>query len=585
MVPGGSSQGRGPRPPRTGSRVGKARAPPPGRLSSAAQCPPPLASTSGSRPAVALLAAATFALAPAPARPCTSALVTRGATTDGSTFLTYLADSHTLYGELYFRAAGHHPPGSLREIVEWDTGKRLGAIPEAPVTFARVGNINEHQVAIGETTFGGRKELAKPNGILDYGSLMYIALERARTAREAVAVITGLVAEHGYASTGESFSISDPTEAWLLELIGKGEGRKGAVWVARRVPDGYLTAHANAARIRTFPLKDKDTLYAPDVITFAREKGWFKGKDENFSFADAYDPADFGKRRFCDARVWSVFRRAAPSAALPESAILGDPAAPPLPLWVKADRKLGAQDVMTLMRDHFEGTSLDMTRDVGAGPWALPYRWRPLTLKVDGKEYLNERAISTQQTGFSFVAQSRAWLPGPIGGVLWFGVDDTASTVYVPLYAGLREPPRPFAVGTGDFQHFTWDSAFWTFNAVSNFAYSRYADMIVDVRRAQGELEGSFAARQADVEQAALQLWKGSPEQARAFLTDYSSRASEQVMERWRRLFGELLVKYLDGNVRDAQGKVTHPDAPEAWRRRVVQDTGARLVMPAEAKH
>jgi dipeptidase len=545
----------------------------------------PLASTSGSRPFVALLAAATFALAPAPARPCTSALVTRGATTDGSTFLTYLADSHTLYGELYFRAAGHHPPGSLREIVEWDTGKRLGAIPEAPVTFARVGNINEHQVAIGETTFSGRPELGKPNGVLDYGSLMYIALERARTAREAVRVITGLVAEHGYASSGESLSISDPTEAWLLELIGKGEGRKGAVWVARRVPDGYLTAHANAARIRTFPLNDKDTLYAPDVITFAREKGWFKGADDTFSFADAYDPADFGKRRFCDARVWSVFRRAAPSAALPESAILGDPAAPPLPLWVKADRKLGAQDVMTLMRDHFEGTSLDMTRDVGAGPWALPYRWRPLTFKVDGKEYLNERAISTQQTGFSFVAQSRAWLPGPIGGVLWFGVDDTASTVYVPLYAGLREPPRPFAVGTGDFQHFTWDSAFWTFNAVSNFAYSRYADMIVDVRQAQGELEGSFAARQVDVEQAALQLWKSSPEQARAFLTDYSSHASDQVMERWRRLFGELLVKYLDGNVRDAQGKVTHPDAPEAWRRRVVQDTGARLGMPAEAKH
>jgi dipeptidase len=411
---------------------------------------------------------------------------------------------------------------------------------------------------------------------------MFLALERARTAREAVKVITGLVAEHGYASTGESISISDPTEAWLLELIGKGEGHKGAVWVARRVPDGFLTAHANAARIRTFPLKDPDTLHAPDVISFAREKGWFKGKDEAFSFADAYDPTDFGKRRFCDARVWSVFRRVAPSAALPESAILGDPSAPPPPLWVKVERKLGAQDVMALMRDHFEGTSLDMTKDVGAGPHALPYRWRPLTWKLDGKEYLNERAISTQQTGFSFVAQSRAWLPGPIGGVLWFGVDDTASTVYVPLYAGLREPPRPFAVGNGDFRHFTWDSAFWTFNAVANFTYTRYADMIVDVKQAQGELEGGFAARQADVEQAALQLWKSSPEQARAFLTDYSARASEQALSRWRSLFGELLVKYLDGNVRDAQGKVTHPAPSEAWRRRVVQETGARLEMPPE---
>ena len=541
----------------------------------------PASSPARARPALALLAALAGALAPAPARPCTSALVTRGATTDGSTFLTYLADSHTLYGELYFRAAGQHPPGTLREIVEWDTGRRLGAIPEAPVTFARVGHINEHQVAIGETTFGGRKELHAPNGILDYGSLMYIALERARTARDAVAVITGLVAEHGYASTGESFSISDPAEAWLLELVGKGEGRTGAVWVARRVPDGHLTAHANAARIRTFPRKDKETLYAPDVVSFAREKGWFTGRDEDFSFADAYAPADFGTRRFCDARVWSVFRRAAPSVPLPEAAILGDPATPPLPLWVKVDRKLGAQDVMALMRDHFEGTSLDMTRDVGAGPWGLPYRWRPLTWKLDGKEYLNERAISTQQTGFSLVAQSRAWLPGPIGGLLWFGVDDTASTVYVPLYAGLREPPRPFAVGNGDFEHFTWDSAFWTFNAVANFAYSRYADMSVDVRRAQAELEDAFAARQADVEQAALQLWKGSPEQARAFLTDYSARASEQVLSRWRRLFGELLMKYLDGNLRDAQGKVTHPAAPEAWRRRVVQDAGTRLEIPA----
>jgi dipeptidase len=528
------------------------------------------------------LAAALLALAPAAAVPCTSALVTRGATTDGSTFLTYLADSHTLYGELYFRAAGRHLPGALREIIEWDTGKRLGAIPEAPVTYTRVGNINEHQVAIGESTFTGRKEVRGPSGLLDYGSLMYIALERARTAREAVAVITGLVAEHGYASTGESISISDPTEAWLLEIVGKGEGKKGAVWVARRVPDGYLTAHANAARIRTFPLKDQETLYAPDVISFAREQGWFSGTNEAFSFADTYNPDDFGKRRFCDARVWSVFRRAAPSANLPEAMILGDPAAPPLPLWVKVDRKLGAQDVMALMRDHFEGTSLDMTGDVGAGPYALPYRWRPMTFKVDGKEYLNERAISTQQTGFSLVAQARAWLPGPIGGVLWFGVDDTASTVYVPLYAGLRQPPRPFAVGTGDFTHFTWDSAFWTFNAVANFTYSRYADMIVDVRQAQGELEGGYAARQADVERAALALWKSSPEQARAFLTDYSAQASEAALARWKALFAELMVKYLDGNVRDAQGKVTHPAAPEAWRRRIAQEAGARLLMPAK---
>ena len=534
------------------------------------------------RPAFPRLAAALLALAPAAAVPCTSAMVTRGATTDGSTFLTYLADSHTLYGELYFRAAGLHAPGTLREIIEWDTGKRLGAIPEAPVTWARVGNINEHQVAIGESTFTGRKELHGPSGFLDYGSLMYLALERARTAREAVLVITGLVAEHGYASTGESISISDPNEAWLLEMVGKGEGKKGAVWVARRVPDGFITAHANAARIHAFPLKDKETLYAPDVITFAREQGWFAGKDEEFSFADAYDPDDFGKRRFCDARVWSVFRRAAPSAHLPEAI---DPRRPGR--TAAAALGQGRQEAGRPGRHGADARPLrgDLARHdprLGAGPYALPYRWRPLTFKVDGKEYLNERAISTQQTGFSFVAQSRAWLPGPIGGVLWFGVDDTSSTVYVPLYAGLREPPRPFAVGNGDFDHFTWDSAFWTFNAVANFAYSRYSDMSQDVRRAQGELEAGYAARQAGVEQAALQLWKGSPEQARAFLTDYSARASEAALARWKALFGELLVKYLDGNVRDAQGKVTHPAAPEAWQKRVVQEAGRRLLMPAE---
>ncbi len=526
-------------------------------------------------PALALLAA------PLPAIPCTSILVSRGASADGSTFLTYAADSHELYGDLRIVPPGKHPPGAMREIVEWDTGKHLGRIPQAPVTYAVVGSMNEHQVAIGESTFGGRKELQKPNGILDYGSLMWIALERARTAREAIQVITNLVEEHGYASTGESFSISDPKEAWLLELIGKGEGRKGAVWVARRVPEGHVTAHANHPRIRQFPRNDpKNTLHAKDVVSFAREMGWFDGKDEDFSFADVYAPITFQKLRACEARVWSVFRRVAPSAELPVSMVDGSaPGGPRVPLWVKADRPLAVRDVMALMRDHFDGTALDLAKGVGAGPFSTPYRWRPMTWEAGGKKYLNERAISTQQTGFSFVAQARDALPSPVGGVLWFGVDDTATTVFVPIYAGAREVPRSFAVGTAGFDRFSWDGAFWVFNFVSNWAYGRWSDMIQDVRRVQGELEGEFLSRQPEVEAAAVALHRTSPELARDFLTRYSVEQGERTTARWRKLGEELVWKYLDGNVRDAQGKVTHPHYPEGWRLRMAEDGGDGILV------
>ncbi|HET9554701.1 MAG TPA: C69 family dipeptidase [Anaeromyxobacteraceae bacterium] len=527
-----------------------------------------------------LAAAALLALvAPPPAVACTSVLVARGATSDGSTFLTYAADSHELYGALTLTPAGRHPPGATREVVEWDTGRRLGAIPQVPETFQVVGQMNEHQVAISETTFGGRKELVDPKGVIDYGSLMFIALERARTAREAVLVMTDLVAEHGYASSGESFSISDPREAWLLELVGKGPGRRGAVWVARRVPDGHVTAHANQARIRQFPHDDpKGCLYAKDVVAFAREKGWFTGKDEDFSFADAYAPLSFGALRACEARVWSVFRRVAPSLALPADLVLGKAGQPRLPLWVKPDRPLAVRDVMALMRDHFEGTPLDLSKGVGAGPFALPYRWRPMTWKVDGKKYVNERAISTQQTGFSLVAQAREGVPAPVGGVLWFGVDDTASTVYVPMYASIRAVPRSFAAGTASFDRFSWDSAFWVFNFVANWAYGRYADMIQDVRKVQGELEDEFLARQPEVEAAALALARTSPALARDYLTAYSVEQGDRTTARWRKLGEDLLVKYLDGNVRDAQGKVTHPDYPEAWRRRMAADQGDAIL-------
>jgi dipeptidase len=520
-------------------------------------------------------------LSTAPASPCTSILVSRGATADGSTMITYAADSHTLYGELYMTPAGVHRPGSLRDVIEWDSGKFLGRIPQAPATWQTIGNMNEHQVAITESTWGGRSELAGPAGIIDYGSLIWIALERSKTAREAVRTMAGIVDEHGYASTGESFSISDPNEVWLMEMIGKGKGQKGAVWVALRVPDGHITAHANYARVRSFPLADPaNALYAKDVISFAREKGWFSGKDEEFSFADTYAPLEFGALRFCDARVWSIFRRAAPSLRLPVDMVRGDVKAERLPLWIKPDRKLALADVMALMRDHFEGTELDMTKDVGAGPFALPYRWRPMTWEVDGGKYVHERAISTQQTGYSLVSQSRSWLPSPVGGVLWFGVDDTASTVYMPMYMGLKRVPHSLAVGTGDFSGFSWDSAFWTFNFVSNWAYSRYADMIVDVQRVQGELEGRFLAEQPEVEKAALDLHARAPGLARDYLTEYSVRVAEETVARWRKL-GELLVwKYLDGNVRDAQGNVTHPKYPDEWYRRIVKDHGEVAKQP-----
>jgi dipeptidase len=517
-------------------------------------------------------------VAPRAASPCTNILVTRGASADGSTMITYAADSHTFYGELVITPRGTFAPGTTRDVIEWDTGKFLGRIPQAPRTYRVVGNMNEKQVAIGETTFGGRDSLTNLAGILDYGSLIYIALERAGSAREAIRVMTDLVAEHGYASMGESFSVSDPNQAWILEMIGKGEKAKGAVWVARRVPDGYISGHANQPRIRQFPLNDPaNCLYARDVISFARERGWFTGRDEDFSFCDTYAPLTAGKLRGCESRVWSVFRRAAPSLGLTPDYVDGSTLKKRLPLWIKPDRKLSVQDVMALMRDHFEGTPFDMTRDIGAGPFALPYRWRPMAWEVDSVKYLHERAISTQQTGFSFVTQSRAGIPDPIGGVLWLGMDDTYSTVYVPFYCGITRAPRSWAAGAADFDSFSWESAFWVFNFVANWAYSRYSDMIVDIQGVQRELEGKFFADQPEIERAARRLHDQAPQLARDYLTDYCDRQGEMVVARWRKL-GEFLVwKYLDGNVRDAQGKVTHPKYPESWYRAIVRDAGERV--------
>ncbi|MHB8078365.1 MAG: dipeptidase [Candidatus Krumholzibacteriia bacterium] len=530
------------------------------------------------RPALIACALSALLAGVAPAAACTNFLVTKGASADGSTFITYSADSHSLYGELYLRQAGVHQPGEKIPVHEWDTGKYLGEIDQAPVTYGGVGNMNEHQVSVGETTFGGREGLRDSTGVVDYGSLMYLALARAKTAREAIGVMTDLVAKYGYCSEGESFSVADPNEAWILEMVGKGPGGRGAVWVAVRVPDGYVSGHANQSRIRRFPLKDPENcLYAPDVIAFARAQGWFAGADADFSFADTYNPLEFGALRACEARVWCGFTRIAPSLNLSPDYVMGDLTAPQLPLWVKPDHKLTVHDVMQMMRDHFEGTPMDLSQGVGAGPYRLPYRWRPMDWKIDGQDYIHERAVSTQQTGFSFVAQMRRDLPDPVGGVFWFGLDDTYCTVYTPMYCAIRAVPHSFAVGTGDWLHFTWDSAFYVFNFVANWTYSRWSDMIVDVQLAQRELEGGFLARQPEVEKEAARLAAVSPEQAVDYLTRYSCEQGELVTARWRKL-GEFLVwKYMDGNVKDEYGVAQHPRYPDDWYRRIVAEDSVKL--------
>lgn len=528
---------------------------------------------------------------------CTNFLVTRGASADGSTMITYAADSHNLYGELYHWPAAKWPAGSMLDVYEWDTGKYLGKIEQIAETYSVIGNMNEHQLAIAETTFGGRSELGEQAGaIMDYGSLIYVTLQRAKNAREAIQVMTSLVEKYGYYSSGESFSIADPNDVWILEMIGKGNGEKGAVWVAVKIPEGYISGHANQARITTFPLNDpQNCIYSEDVISFARKKGWFNGKDADFSFSDVYAPLDFGAVRFCDARVWAGFNKVADgyekyadyASGLIEYG--GENKFPTnrLPLWIKPDKKLTVKDVMEMMRDHFQGTPLDMTQDIGAGPYQLPYRWRGLTWEVDGVTYCNERAISTQQTAWSFVAQSRNWLADPIGGILWFGLDDSYSSCYMPIYCGITEIPHPVAVGNGDLLTYSETSAFWAFNFVANFAYLRYSDMIVDVRKVQSELEEKFIKYTPYIDKAATSLLETEGEEmARRFLTEYSVNETNSTTKRWKELGQYLLVKYMDGNIkREENGKFSRneygqpanphfPGYPEWWYKAIVNSTG-----------
>ena len=539
---------------------------------------------------------------------CTNFLVTKGASVDGSTMITYAADSHTLYGELYFQPAKDYQEGAMRDIYEWDTGIFLGRIPQVLHTYSVVGNMNEFQVAIGETTYGGREELAKqPGAIMDYGSLMYVALQRAKTAREAIEIMADLVETYGYASSGESFSISDPNEVWIMEMIGKGESEKGAVWVAQRIPDGYISGHANQARITTFPMNDDaNCMFSKDVISFAREKGWFEGKNKDFSFSDIYAPVDFSGARFSDARVFAGFNKVYSGMKQYEDYALGNIKlegenhfpSNRMPLWVKPDKKVSVQDVMGMMRDHYEGTALDMTQDIGAGPFKLPYRWRPLTFKVDTVNYVNERAISTQQTGFSFVAQSRSWLPNPIGGILWFGVDDAYSTCYAPMYCGITEIPECFKVGNGDMLTYSETSAFWTFNLVSNFAYLRYDAMIPDVLKVQKKLEDKFVAYTPSVDLAAQNLWNsGQKKETLNFLTDYSVNQANGMTQEWKKLSQYLIVKFIDGNIKKEKDGAfertetgmppgpNQPGYPEWWRKVIVDETGDHLKLKGNPGH
>ena len=537
-----------------------------------------------------LVACCALLLSGVEALACTGLLVGKKASIDGSVMISYAADSHGLYGEMYHWPAATWPKGATLDVVEWDTGKPLGTIAQVERTYNVVGNMNEHQLAITESTFGGRRELRDTAGIMDYGSLIYITLQRAKTAREAIKVMTDLVAEYGYYSGGETFSIADKHEAWVMEMVGKGPGRKGAIWVAVRIPDDCISAHANQSRIQQIPFDDKENcLYAPDVVSFAREKGYFKGKDADFSFQQAYCPYDFGALRGCEARVWSFFRQYDSTMDQYTDFIKGDPTKQPMPLYIKPNRKLSVQDVQQGMRNHFEGTDLDMTKDAGAGPYKVPYRWRPMTFKVDGVEYTNERAIATQQTGFVIVPQMREWLPDEIGGILWFGVDDADMAVFNPVYASSVRVPECYRVGNGDLLNFSWTSAFWMHNWVANMAYHKYSFMIQDIRKVQQELENHYQEMIPAIDKAAQELYAKDPKEAVEFLTWFSTSTADNATARWKKLGEYLVVKYIDGNVkkeengqfkRNAYGLPAYPDFPgydEEYYRSIVKSAGERL--------
>ena len=494
---------------------------------------------------------------------CTNMIVGKGASKDGSVIVSYSADSYGMFGQLYHFPAAKHGKDAMRKIYEWDSGKFLGEIKEAAETYNVIGNMNEHQVTIGETTFGGREELADPNGIMDYGSLIYVALQRSRTAKETIKVMTDLVKEYGYYSSGESFSIADPNEAWIMEMIGKGPGNKGAVWVAVRIPDDCVAAHANQSRIHQFPLNDKENcIYAPDVISFAREKGYFDGVNKDFSFADAYCPLDFGGLRACEARVWSFYNMFCEGMGEQYLPYIEGKSKEPMPLYAKPTNKVSVRDIQQAMRDHYEGTALDITNDVGATAYKMPYRLSPLTFEVDGQKYFNERPISTQQSAFTFVSQMRANLPDAVGGVLWFGTDDANMMAFTPVYCCTNRQPKCYSGEIADCVTFSWESAFWIYNWVADMVRPRYSLMIEDLRVVQNRLENTYADAQAGIESAALAMYEKNPAKAVEFLTNYTNMAAECAIDEWKKLGEYLIVKYNDGVIKktNADGSIMRPE-------------------------
>ena len=519
---------------------------------------------------------------------CTNLIVGKKASVDGSVLVSYNADDYGMFGHLCHYPAGTHKKGEMRKIFDWDTGEYHGEIPEAPVTYNVIGNINEFQLSIGETTYGGREEMVDTTGILDYGSLIYVTLQRAKTAREAISVMTSLVEKYGYCSEGETFSICDPNEAWIMEMMGTGPGSKGVVWVAMRIPDNAICAHANQSRIGKFDMKDKkNVLYSKNVISYARKMGWFTGKDADFSWKNTYARPDFSGRRFCDARVWSFFNHYQKGFDRYLPWALGkDPNAEDMPLWIIPDRKLSVHDVEMGMRDHYEGTALALdTTNVGGGIYQMPYRPTPLQFKVDGKTYFNERPISTQQTAFSFVSQLRSWMPREIGGVIWFGNDDANMVAYTPVYCGNTVQPECYNTPGADAVTFSDKNAFWVCNWVSNMVYPRYSQIFPELQTLRDSLEASYFAQQADFEKKAMNLYATDKQAALRMLNDYSVEKAQQMLAEWKNLAIRIIVKYNDMGVKQEKNgkiiqKTMRPGYPESFARKLVKETGDWYTVP-----
>jgi dipeptidase len=539
-----------------------------------------------------LIFSAAMLLASEGAFACSNLIVGKKASVDGSVLVSYNADDYGMFGYLCHYPAGTHPKGTMRQIYDWDSGVYHGEIEEAPVTYNVIGNINEFQLSIGETTYGGREEMVDSTGILDYGSLIYVTLQRAKTAREAISVMTSLVEKYGYNSEGETFSICDPNEAWIMEMQGTGAGSKGVVWVALRIPDDAICAHANQSRIGKFNMKDKkNVLYSKNVISYARKMGWFNGKDSEFSWKNTYAFPDFSGRRFCDARVWSFFNHYADDFDRYLPWALGkDKDAEDMPLWIVPNRKLSVADVENGMRDHYEGTALALdTTSIGGGIYEMPYRPTPLTFTVDGKQYFNERPISTQQTAFTFVSQLRSWLPREIGGVLWFGNDDANMVAYTPVYCGNTVQPACYNTKGADAVTFSSDNAFWLCNMVSNMVYPRYSQLFPELKAVRDSLETSYFANQTSIEKQAADLYQTDKAAALKLLNNYSNAKADEMLANWKRLATRIIVKYNDMAVKkEKDGKllqsVTRPGYPASFGRKLVKETGDWYAVPVEKK-